>query len=165
MTCECTICGFKKYLTDDFKKWPDIPGKKIEFLPITKTGKPNSELLSFICSNCFGRANKMKIYIQALMSGLVISQHAVQKFIERNSINIREESMAKKVMLKLFSKGQRIKFSDKKMLIKKLNNNCSDVQYYLSQNLIFVVSSGQPKTIITVFKTEGKKLNQDFFYS
>lgn len=164
MTCECTICGFKKHHTDDFKKWPNIPGQKIEFFPITEDGKPNSKLINFICLKCLGRANRMKSYIQALMAGLVISQHAVRKFIERNSIGIREELMAKKVMLKLFSNGQRIKFSDKTMLIKKLNNNCSEAQYYLFENLIFVVSSGKPKTIVTVFKTEGKKLNQDFFY-
>ena len=95
MPCKCAICGYKKGITEDFMKWTDIPGLRTELYPVTKGGKPNTELLNFICARCLHHANSMKLFIKTLITGLVVTKHAINRFAERTGSDIHDKEICK----------------------------------------------------------------------
>jgi hypothetical protein len=163
MPCKCAICGYEKGITEDFMKWSDIPGLKTEFYPVTR-GKPNAELLNFICARCLRDANAMKVFIKTLMSGVVVTKHAINRFNERSGSDIRDEHVGRIAVLKAFSKARRIRFCPGFTIMRIMNNDFKAADYYWVSDLVFVVTSGKPQTIVTVEKLWGKSLNKDFFF-
>ena len=164
MSCKCAVCGYEKGITEDFIKWPDIPGLKTEFYPVTRRGKPNAELLNFICARCLHDANAMKVFIKTLMSGVVVTKHAINRFNERSGSDIRDEQVGRIAVLKAFSKARRIRFSPGFTIMRIMNNDFKAADYYWISDLVFVVTRGKPQTIITIEKLWGKSLNKDFFF-
>lgn len=164
MPCKCAICGYEKGITEEFMKWPDIPNLKTEFYPVTKGGKPNSKLLNFICARCLRDANDMRMFIKTFMSGVVVSKHAIKRFIERTAPDIRDEQAGRIAILKAFSKARRIRFRPGFMIARIIDNDFKEAAYYWVSDIVFVVASGKPKTIVTIEKLWGKNLNKDFFF-
>jgi len=164
MPCKCAICGYEKGITEDFMKWPDIPGLKTEFYPVTRGGKPNTELLNFICARCLQDANNMRVFIKTLMSGVVVTKHAINRFIERSGSDIRDEQVGRLAILKAFSKARKIRFRPGFMIARIIQNDFKETEYYWVSDLVFVATCENPKAIVTVEKLWGKSLNKDFFY-
>jgi hypothetical protein len=165
MTCKCAICGYERGITEDFNKWPDIPGLQTVFYPVTKFGKPDSEVLNFICARCLKNAISMRVYVKTLMSGVIVSEHAVLRYIERINSGIRDKSTGRVAVLRAFSKARKIRFSEDIMMMRTKNNDYNEMEYYWNNDIIFVVSKSQPRTIVTVEKLWKKSLNKDFFYA
>jgi hypothetical protein len=165
MPCKCAICGYEKEITDDFTKWPEIPGLRAEFYPVTKGGKPNAEVLSFICARCLKNANTMRIFVKTMMSGVQVSDHAVQRFIERTNAEISNKTTGRVAVLRAYSKARRIRFRSGYMVTRLISNDFSETDYYWVSDLVFVVTKRKPQTIVTVEKLWGKSLNKDFFYA
>jgi len=164
MPCKCAICGYQKGVTEDFMKWPDIPGLKTELYPVTKSGKPETELLNFICARCLRNANAMRVFMKTLMSGVIVTDHAISRVIKRTGSDVRDEQVARIAILKSFSKARRIRFNPEFMIRRIMNNDFKTADYYWVSDLVFVVSDVKPHTILTVEKLWGKRLNKDFFY-
>ena len=165
MTCKCAICGYSKGITDDFNKWPDIPGLQTMFYPVTKGGKPDSEVLNFICARCLRSANAMRVFVKTLMSGVIISEHAVLRYIERINPHIQDKSTGNVAVLRAFSKARKIRFRDDIMRMRTINNDYNEMDYFWVSDTIFVVSKSQPQTIVTVEKLWRNSLNKEFFYA
>jgi hypothetical protein len=164
MSCKCAICGYEKAITDDFHKWSDIPGYTAEFYPITKGGKPDSEVINFICARCLKHANSMRVFVKTLMSGVEVSDHAVNRFIERTSADISDKKVGRVAILRAFSKARKIRFQPGYMVTRTINNEFKDAEYYLINDLVFVVTKDEQRTIVTVEKLWEKRLNIDFFF-
>ena len=165
MTCKCAICGYERGITEDFSKWPDIPGLQTVFYPVTKFGKPDSEVLNFICARCLKNAISMRVYVKTLMSGVIVSDHAVLRYIERIGADINDKSAGRVAVLRAFSKSRKIRFRDDIMKMRTMNNDNNEMDYYWVSDIIFVVSKSQPRTIVTIEKLWKKSLNKDFFYA
>jgi hypothetical protein len=165
MTCKCAICGYERGITDDFTKWPDIPSLQVVLYPVTKGGKPDSEVLNFICARCLKNANTMRVYVKTLMSGVMVSDHAVLRYIERTGADIHDKSIGRVAVLRAFSKARKIRLRDDIMKIRIMNNDYNEMDYYWVSDTIFVVSKSQPRTIVTVEKLWKKSLNKEFFYA
>ncbi|MBU2964926.1 hypothetical protein Q4508_15235 [Amphritea sp. 2_MG-2023] len=163
MPCHCKICGFEKPVTSNFKRWPGIPGFKLDFYPVTQRGLPDGEVMGFICSRCLQSANKMRSYTKGMMLGVEVSRHAVNRYIERTKADIDDFDRGRVAVIRAFSKAKKIKFKDEYTVKRIISNNYNYVDYYWVGDLVFVVTSNQPKTIVTVERLWGKKLNEDFF--
>lgn len=145
-------------------KWPDIPNIETELYPVTRGGKPNKELLNFICARCLRDANNMRVFIKTLMRGVVVTKHAINRFIERTGSDIRDEQVGRIAVIKAFSKARRIHFRPGFMLMRIMNNDFKAADYYWVNDLVFVVIGEKPQAIVTVEKLWGKSLNKDFFF-
>ena len=164
MPCKCSICGYEKGITEDFSKWPDIPGFNAELYPVTKDGKPTGEVLNFICARCLRHANTMRVFVKTMMSGVQVTDHAVGRFIERTSADISDKQTGKIAVLRAFSKARKIRFRTGYMVTRIINNDFKAADYYWVSDLVFVVTRDKPQTIVTVEKLWGKGLNNDFFF-
>ena len=161
--CKCAICGYENGITDDFTKWPDIPGLHTVFYPVTKDGKPTGEVLNLICARCLGNANTMRLFVKAMMSGVQITDHAVSRFIERTAADIPDKQTGRVAVLRAFSKARKIRFQRGYMVRRIMSNDFTEADYYWGSDLVFVVTRAEPQTIVTVEKLWGKSLNRDFF--
>jgi hypothetical protein len=165
MHCKCAICGYENSYTSDFNKWHAIPNFITEFYPVTKGGKPDGEVLNFICGHCLKSANSMRFYIKTVVAGVVVSKHAVERFISRTKADIEDENVARLAVLRAFSKSRKIIFKQSYTVIRIIKNRFIKADYYWVAGLIFVVAGDNPKTIVTVEKLSGKRLNKDYFYA
>jgi len=165
MPCKCAICGYEKGITDEFTKWPAIPGLRAELYPVTKGGKPTAKVLNFICARCLKNANTMRVFVKTMMSGVQVSDHALHRFIERTSPDIADKKTGRVAVLRAFSKARRIRFRSDYMITRLISNDFSEADYYWVSDLVFVVTNRKPQTIVTVEKLWGKSLNKDFFYA
>ncbi len=162
--CTCAICGYTKGLTLDYSQWPKLVGASSEFYPVTEKGYPGNDLVGLICARCLNRANSMRSYIKGLLSKLVVAKHAVERFMMRSNDNQMNEEAAKVTIMKLFNQARPIRFKDKYMVLRILNNHFREARYYYAQGFIFVLTAEFPPTILTVERTGDKKLGRDFFY-
>lgn len=165
MPCKCAICGYEKEITGNFIKWSEIPGLYPEFYPITKGGKPTGEILNFICARCLSNANKMRVFVKTIMSGVQVSDHAVHRFIERTKADIADMETGRVAVLRAFSKARKIRYRSGYMITRIINHDFNEVDYYWINELVFVVTKRKPRTIVTIEKLWGKQLNTDFFYT
>lgn len=162
MFCKCAICGYKKAVTEDFTKWPDIPGLRPELYPVTNNGRPEGQLHGFICARCLINANSMRVFIKTIMAGVHVTDHAALRFIERVTSDIDIET-ARVAVLRAFSKARKIRFKDEYMFRRFWNNNFEEADYYWISDFVLVATKKEPKTIMSVEKLQGKALNKDFF--
>jgi hypothetical protein len=165
MLCKCAVCGYQKAITEDYTKWPYIPGFRPELYPVTRNGRPDGQLQGFICARCLKSANSMRVFIRTIMTGAQVTDHAVSRYIERSAKDISDFQAGRMAVLKAFSKARKIRFKDDYMFRRVMNNNCNEAEYYWNSDLVFVTTRKEPKTILSVEKLWGKSLNKDFFLS
>jgi len=163
MACKCAVCGTEREIPEDFMKWPEIPGFKLDIYPITENAKPTGKILSFVCARCLRKANKMRTLMKGIMSGVEVSDHAVSRYIERTKSDISDTQTGKIAVLRAFSKARKIRFRSQHMLNRLANHDFAEADYYWLNELVFVVGRREPRAIVTVEKLWGKKLNEDFF--
>jgi hypothetical protein len=165
MSCICKLCGFEKGLTEDYTKWMGLVGLDAPLYPVTKNGQPGGTLHGFICARCLKSANSMRIFIKALVSGVQVTRHAIDRFIQRTKMVFPDEKTAKVAIIKAFSKSRQIRFTVMFQALRIINNQFKEANYYWNGgDLIFVTTKTTPATILTVEKPCNKRLNKDFIY-
>lgn len=88
-----------------------------------------------------------------------ITRHALDRFLQRTPPdNLGKEP--EKTIKKLFKKAFRIKFSPKHQIIRLLNNDVQEAEYYYYESYIFVCAA---KKIITIEMQEDRKFGIDLF--
>ncbi len=158
MTCICKICGLEKDYPQDYEKWPSILTNKPAMYPVCKNGNPDNKTSRFICARCLSQANKMKGYIKTIVSGLIITDHAAQRFIERSTFGVENVAKARKTILKIFNKASKANSIEKSKFIMEIDSKYADADFYIFQHTIFVVSDGHPnKKLLTIFRIKSKK--------
>ena len=160
----CAICNWTRPFPDDFTLWPHEVQEPIDIYPITEYGKPTRRLKGYICARCLHDANDMRIYIKSIMTGVNVTKHAIDRFLERRKGENMTEETARLSILKLFSQSKAIRFRGKHMLHRFLAHNRTAVRYTYAQGFIFVVAIEEPPTILTIEATDDRKLNDDFWY-
>ena len=164
MSIKCSICNYKYELPDDYTLWPSMINAPAEIYPITVLGKPNKPIKGYICARCLRAANSMRIYIKSIVQGIIITSHAVERFLERYSGEHMTEEAAKTAILKIFAQSKTIRFKSKYMIDRLLKHELKEVRYTYAQGLIFVISIEEPPVIITIEATLDRKLGEDFWY-
>ncbi len=164
MGCSCAVCGYERPLPTDFNEWPPLVGTTVDIYLVTKRGKPDGEMLGFICAKCLRDANSMRIHIKSLLRRVRVTHHAVERFLSRLGGEAIEEESARGAIIKMFSHARQIRFKDEYMLRRILSNACEAADYYYHGGFIFVTSREVPPVIVTVERTESKKLGADFWY-
>jgi hypothetical protein len=106
----------------------------------------------------------MRVFVKTMMTGVVVTKHAIDRFIERSGSDFRDEQVGKMAFLKAFAEVRKIAILQSFMITRAINNDFKDADYYLVNDLIFVVSCKGPKTIVTVERLWDKCLNKDFFF-
>ncbi len=162
MSCVCKYCGYQTSVSEDFHTWSNIPNFHPEVYPVTKSGKPDGELLGFICAKCLGNAQSMRSHIKGMVANIKVTQHAAERFMQRTNACEGDVTAARVAITKAFSKAKEIRFTDKYMFKRLLNNRVDVARYFLTSDLVFVVTE-DPRTIVTVEKLQGKKQGRDYF--
>jgi len=98
------------------------------------------------------------------MQGIKITQHAVDRFLERRTGENMTTETARITILKLFAQTKPIRFKSKHTIHRFLNNRSIEVRYTYAQGFIFVVAKEEPPVILTIEATGDRKLNDDFWY-
>jgi hypothetical protein len=135
-----------------------------EIYPITVSGKPNKDIRGYICARCLHSANSMRIYIKSIIQGIIITNHALERFLERRSGEHMTEEAARISILKIFAQSKPIRFKSKYMIDRFLKHNLTEVSYTYAQGLIFVRTFEEPPVIVTIESTLDRKLGEDFWY-
>jgi hypothetical protein len=151
-------------LPTDFNEWPPLVGTTVDIYPITKRGKPEGELLGFICAKCLKDANAMRVYMKTFLRKVRITHHAVQRFLQRQRGEPVSEESARVAIIKVFDHARLIRFKDEFMFRRMLNNECEAADYYYHGGWILVVSREHPPVIVTMERAGFKKLGRDFYY-
>ncbi len=163
-SCKCAICGFPVSLTPEYKLWADIPNLNPIIYPVTKNGRPSSQLVGFICARCLGNANKMRLHIKSITGNVQVTKHAVERFTEKMKLSFPDYEAGKLAVIKAFLKTVQIRYKEKYMTLRLMSNRYKDAQYYRSPaGLVFVVTTATPQAIVTVESMGKLKLDEDYF--
>lgn len=160
----CAICNYTRTLSDDFTLWPTEVQGPVDIYPVTAFGKPTKPLIGYICARCLKSANAMRIYMKSIIQGIKVTQHAVDRFMERHTGEHMTEEAARVTILKLFSKSKPIRFKSEHMIHRFLKNRSVEVRYTYAQGFIFVAAKEEPPVILTIEARGLRKLNRDFWY-
>ena len=88
---------------------------------------------------------------------VIITDHAAQRFVERSTLNVENKSKARKTILKIFQKALKASVKERSELIKVIDCKYAKADFYMFQNIGFVVSDGSPsKKLLTVFRIRRK---------
>ncbi len=164
MSVKCSICNHAFELPDDYTLWPSVVKNPVEIYPVTVSGKPNKSIKGYICARCLHSANSMRIYIKSTLQGIIITNHALERFLERRSGDRLTNEAAKSSILKIFAQSKPIRFKSNYMIDRFLKHNLTEVRYTYAQGLIFVTTLEEPPVIVTIEATLDRKLNEDFWY-
>ena len=160
----CAICNYTRNLPDDFTRWPDVIQGPIDIYPITEHGKPTRRIKGYICARCLHDATATRIYIKSIIQGIKVTQHAVDRFLERTSGEHISEETARVTILKLFSHSKPIRIKSEHMIHRLLKNNLKEVRYTYAHGYIFVTTKEEPPVIVTIENAGQRTLNNDFWY-
>ena len=160
----CAICNWIRPFPDDFTLWPQEVQEHIDIYPITEYGKPTRRLKGYICARCLHEANEMRIYIKSIMQGVQVTKHAIDRFMERHAGEHMSDETSRVAIIKIFSISKPIRFKNRFMVQRFLNNRHKAVRYTYAQGFIFVVAKEEPPVILTIEATLNRKLNEDFWY-
>jgi hypothetical protein len=159
---QCDICDFSKAKAQlDVELAPDSR----EFYPITHNGKPSGRLLKTICSYCLGRANEMRKLKKAQQSNATISRHALERFLERQKGERMSEETASIAILRIFNHAKRIVLRNRFMAERLRNNDGRPAHYLFHAGYIFVTTTTEPATILTIERQWHRKIGRDFWYA
>ena len=163
MAVVCTLCGWSKEIPSDFTHWREL-NVRAEFYPITSNGDPDGEMNGFICARCLRNANKMRIQIKASLSGLRITNHAYDRFRQRLEGERMNDDSIRQAIIKIFNNSRQIRFKDYFMERRLLNNNNIPADYWYHSGWILVTTKNDPRTVMTIERSWGRKLGVDFRY-
>lgn len=159
MSVVCAICSCARDLPDDYTLWPRMVQSSLDIYPVTPSGKPTQPSKAYVCARCLRSANSMRIYLKSTIQGVKVTQHAVQRFVERQSGDFMPEEIARTAILKIFAQSRPIRFK-----YRAPKNHPAAVKYTYAQGFIFVATREAPPVIITVHTAGRRKLNSDFWY-
>lgn len=165
MSIQCGICSYHANLSQDYSEWEHNNPQNSTFYPITKNGKPGSELVGFICARCLSRANMMRVFIKSRNAMIRVSKHAIERFLERDPSNDMSEESARVAIIKIFSQSKEIKLKTEYTVERFFNNGQQLVRYFYSNGFIFVVTDEENPLILTVERKWNRKLNKDFWFT
>ncbi len=166
MPCNCSVCQMTIEVPPIFASWPQSLEQQPGIYPITRKGNPEGELLGFICSSCLTAANRMKIFIKSRMSGVVVTQHAVERYLERNDGEPISEETAKVSIIRMFDTARRVVFRDQRYLARMCAKHGASSHWYQA-GWIFITTTSEPYTIKTMLYCRESKirLNDHFVYT
>ena len=164
MPIQCAICNSTRDLPEDFNEWPQELGKSLDIWPVTDDGKPTSRIRGYICSYCLSAANSMCFHVRSLMHGVIVTNHAIDRFLERQRGEPMPRGVARRAIIKIYSKSKPIRFKSQYVIKRLFNNDFEEVNYKYAQGFVFVVTKDKPAVIKTIEMAGGKKLNEDFWY-
>ena len=164
MSINCSVCNRKSKLPEDHQLWSSLDGVHVDIYPVTVSGKPDKKTLGFICSSCLRYANSMRNNIKAQVAGVQISNHAVERFLERYNGPPMSDQSARLSILKRFSQAKEIKVRPEYEESGCLKHGHGEVRYYLMQGLQFVVSTDDPPIIITIAPAKRFREGIDYLY-
>jgi hypothetical protein len=136
-----------------------------QMYPVTENGRPDGKVRGFLCARCLRDANSMRDHIKAIMGGVRVSHHAVERYGERFKGERISEERLRVSLIRLFAKAKRIYFKDHFMAERLQNNSGVPAHYWFNGGYIFVTTQTIPYTIVTVERAWGRRLGRDFWYT
>jgi hypothetical protein len=164
MICKCALCGFSRDLPDDVRDWPSTVEGAPGIYPVTSTGAASSRLVGHICAKCLHSGNRMRGHVKALYADVHVTKHALERFDERNPGDAMNDESKVVAIIKIFQKAKKIKYRDHFMLQRLRSNVNTPAEYWFNAGWFFVTTIEQPKTIVTVERSFGRKVNKDFWF-
>lgn len=151
MLCKCSVCGFKSDLPSGLfsNDAAPIPGP-IEMYPITSNGKLNGWVAGFICARCLRQANDMRIAVKSRQQNVQITQHAVDRFLERQ-VGEQVTGDVRVTILRLFSHARQQGLGNQRAR----KRDCSgqpESRFFHHAGWVFVTTGEEPLTILTMYR-------------
>jgi hypothetical protein len=156
----CKFCRRVLRSTTNYARWPEL-GVWSNFYPILQADRKGA--LGFICSKCLDSANQMREQIEK-DRGVAITDHAVDQYLARIDEKVAREKV-KPIIFRLYSQSRRVRFEDKFVAKRMLNNDCKDAIYmfYEPEKIMLVLNIDAP-VIMTVYHPFDYKLDKHFWH-
>jgi hypothetical protein len=150
MGCKCSVCNRPFDITENVDRWPEILQKEPGIYPVTKSGQLNGQLLGFVCSSCLLSGQKTRSDIKSFLSGVKVSEHAVNQYIKRQPGEPLQLATAATSIIRLFRDAKQIKFR-KHSYVARVAPRHSPSLYWYKQGWIFFTTQACPYTIKTMY--------------
>jgi hypothetical protein len=164
MECVCRICGWKRDLPEDVRDWASVPDRNIDIYPVTEGGKPHGVIQGFLCAKCLRNASSMRLHVKAVQSKVRVTTHALDRFLERQEGERISSEAAKLAIIRIHDSARPIRFKERFMTQRLLNNGGKPVHYLYAAGWIVVTTQESPATILTIERNWHRKLGYDFWY-
>jgi hypothetical protein len=162
-TFQCKICGWSKDLPEKIKDWPKNKNGTTDLYPVCRAGKLHTEVNGYVCARCLSDANESRLNLKALLSEMKVSLHAVERFVERQEGDRITRDAARLAIIRMFDQARPIRFREKFMLQRYVNNG-QPADYRYLNGWILVATVEKPQTVMTVERSWERKLGFDFWY-
>lgn len=163
--CACNICGYSKELPEKVLDWPGALSGPADLYPVPPSGKLDQQARGYICAKCLGAATEARLNLKALVSGMRVSVHAVERFMERQEGEHVTRDAARLAIIRMFQRARPIEFRERFMAQRLANNGNQPAEYRYTSGWILVASAEKPQTVMTVERNWHRRFGHDFWYT
>ncbi|MBC8391020.1 MAG: hypothetical protein H8E17_00420 [Deltaproteobacteria bacterium] len=165
MPIQCSLCEYEVEFDHDYHNWRSTKEQPLTIYPVFPGGKPKKEPKGFICAECLHDAKRSRSYMKTVVSGIVITVHVLDRYIERCKADHLDRETAKVAVAKEFSHAKKIRIKKKWLNRRFFNNNRKPANYYFDGGFIYITTKDEiPITLVTIEPVGNKELGRDFWY-
>ena len=99
-----------------------------------------------------------------LTLGVRVTEHALERFLERHAKGIDSEDSARSALTRTFHHAKEVRFTSSYLENRFAEKSTTRGRYFLHSGMIFVCSWDPPPVVITVYPTEQLKIGKQLEY-
>ena len=179
MIFSCSVCGYSLNLPSEYEQWGSSEFENSNYLiPVVRENKKRkSPFKGFVCLSCLSltEAKNAEIIETKTRSkatdglvnfkNVVVTKHAVDRYIELNPKEQISRKNAQKAIRSKLLLSRQIRYQERHVISRIINNNFKTAEYFLYQNIVFVVTTQKPQTVVTVESADNKTNGFDYYFS